>query len=168
MFTYPRALCRCPELNACISSTLWCDNVQHCPSGFDENDINCLQFTMPALYIGLGGGLLILLTVLILCTSWCKYRQHRKTARQAEKQTVRGNLHGNNISHNGDIYCQRYSVNSSDLYLDRKDSLCWQNISPLETTVWSLAILYLYIYIYIFCYFIVISMRAWMCVCIRL
>lgn len=129
-------LFRCPELNACISSTLWCDKTRHCPSGFDESDINCFQFTGAVLYIGLGGGLLILLTVLILCTSWCKYRQHRKEAHEAEKQTARSNLHSNNIGQNGDIYCKRYSVNSNDLYLDSKDSLCWQSISPLETTVW--------------------------------
>lgn len=130
---------RCPELSACINSSLWCDNVQHCPSGYDENDINCMQFSAPVMYITIGGGLLLLLTVLILCTSWCKYRQYRKEARLAEKQAARSNLHINNIAQNGDIYCKRYSINSGDfnLYLDRKDSLCWQNISPLETTVWA-------------------------------
>lgn len=137
---------RCPELNACISSTLWCDNVQHCPSGFDESDANCVQFNIPAFYISLGGGILALLTTLILCTSWCKYRQHRKAAREAEKQTAHGTLrhhqqqqhhnhrhhqyqhhntqHANSVAHNGDIYGKRYSINSADLYLDRKDSLC--------------------------------------------
>ncbi|XP_050434734.1 uncharacterized protein LOC126841954 [Adelges cooleyi] len=31
----------CPELNACISSTLWCDGHRNCPSGVDEADLNC-------------------------------------------------------------------------------------------------------------------------------
>ena len=32
---------RCPELNACISSNLWCNGHRNCPSGFDEIPINC-------------------------------------------------------------------------------------------------------------------------------
>lgn len=32
---------RCPELNACISETLWCDGRAHCPSGYDEFEIHC-------------------------------------------------------------------------------------------------------------------------------
>ncbi|XP_044736901.1 uncharacterized protein LOC123298870 [Chrysoperla carnea] len=32
---------RCPELNACISSSLWCDGRINCPSGFDENESHC-------------------------------------------------------------------------------------------------------------------------------
>lgn len=33
--------CSCPELGACISSDLWCDGLRHCPSGNDEQEINC-------------------------------------------------------------------------------------------------------------------------------
>ncbi|CAK9815025.1 hypothetical protein ANTPLA_LOCUS8462 [Anthophora plagiata] len=32
---------RCPEIQACISSVLWCDGIRHCPSGFDEEEANC-------------------------------------------------------------------------------------------------------------------------------
>lgn len=32
---------KCPELNACISETLWCDGRSNCPSGFDESEIHC-------------------------------------------------------------------------------------------------------------------------------
>lgn len=32
---------KCPELNACISESLWCDGRQNCPSGFDESEIHC-------------------------------------------------------------------------------------------------------------------------------
>ncbi|KAH1015930.1 hypothetical protein HUJ04_007239 [Dendroctonus ponderosae] len=31
----------CPELGACISSKLWCDGLVHCPSGNDEQEVNC-------------------------------------------------------------------------------------------------------------------------------
>ncbi|KAJ8878397.1 hypothetical protein PR048_018975 [Dryococelus australis] len=32
---------RCPELNACISSSLWCDGRINCPSGYDEDEAQC-------------------------------------------------------------------------------------------------------------------------------
>ncbi|XP_073982377.1 uncharacterized protein isoform X2 [Rhodnius prolixus] len=33
---------RCPELDACINGTLWCDGTDHCPSGYDESASHCL------------------------------------------------------------------------------------------------------------------------------
>ncbi|RZF39533.1 hypothetical protein LSTR_LSTR001054 [Laodelphax striatellus] len=51
---------RCPELNACISSSLWCDGRSNCPSGFDEAETQCggvgrrLLARLPA-YAMLGG-----------------------------------------------------------------------------------------------------------------
>lgn len=32
---------KCPELNACISESLWCDGKVNCPSGFDESELHC-------------------------------------------------------------------------------------------------------------------------------
>ncbi|KAJ8948652.1 hypothetical protein NQ318_022720 [Aromia moschata] len=32
---------KCPELDACISPTLWCDGKTHCPSGHDESEAEC-------------------------------------------------------------------------------------------------------------------------------
>ncbi|KAK6645496.1 hypothetical protein RUM43_001773 [Polyplax serrata] len=32
---------KCPELNACISESLWCDGRQNCPSGYDESELHC-------------------------------------------------------------------------------------------------------------------------------
>lgn len=32
---------KCPEINACISSSLWCDGRFNCPSGYDENEMHC-------------------------------------------------------------------------------------------------------------------------------
>ncbi|XP_028134740.2 uncharacterized protein LOC114329744 [Diabrotica virgifera virgifera] len=32
---------KCPELDACISSSLWCDGKDHCPSGYDESESHC-------------------------------------------------------------------------------------------------------------------------------
>lgn len=32
---------RCPELDVCVNATVWCDGVQHCPSGIDESFTHC-------------------------------------------------------------------------------------------------------------------------------
>lgn len=32
---------RCPELDACIGSNLWCDGRVNCPSGHDESEVEC-------------------------------------------------------------------------------------------------------------------------------
>lgn len=58
---------RCPELDACINSSLWCDGVSHCPSGYDEAAKHCsflLQF--PPLYLALGAA-----GILAACCSLC-------------------------------------------------------------------------------------------------
>lgn len=31
----------CPELNACVNSSVWCDGINHCPSGYDESFVHC-------------------------------------------------------------------------------------------------------------------------------
>ncbi|KAL3272513.1 hypothetical protein HHI36_013989 [Cryptolaemus montrouzieri] len=32
---------KCPELDACINPSLWCDGKDHCPSGWDESETQC-------------------------------------------------------------------------------------------------------------------------------
>lgn len=34
---------QCPELDACINESLWCDGVKHCPSGYDESFGYCMH-----------------------------------------------------------------------------------------------------------------------------
>ncbi|XP_037971171.2 uncharacterized protein LOC105383054 [Plutella xylostella] len=68
----------CPELNACIPLSLWCDGSPHCPSGYDEDDSNC-SFTIslppPFLAAAAGAALLLCSIAVILCA--CK-RSKRK------------------------------------------------------------------------------------------
>uniref|UniRef100_A0A8D8YX57 CUB domain-containing protein n=1 Tax=Cacopsylla melanoneura TaxID=428564 RepID=A0A8D8YX57_9HEMI len=78
---------RCPELDACINSSLWCDGVEHCPTGYDESIFHCLKlFQLPALYL-----LLLCLMFLIVCSSFllilCRAYHHRvasKTLTESE------------------------------------------------------------------------------------
>ncbi|XP_075160932.1 uncharacterized protein LOC142233787 [Haematobia irritans] len=32
---------KCTELNACVNGSVWCDGIQHCPSGDDETFLQC-------------------------------------------------------------------------------------------------------------------------------
>ncbi|XP_044271339.1 uncharacterized protein LOC123015593 [Tribolium madens] len=52
---------RCPELDACINATVWCDGVEDCPSGIDEALTHCsIILQLPPLYLFLGAcGILI-------------------------------------------------------------------------------------------------------------
>lgn len=31
----------CPELDACVNASVWCDGINHCPSGYDESFTHC-------------------------------------------------------------------------------------------------------------------------------
>jgi hypothetical protein len=72
---------RCPELDACINSSLWCDGVAHCPSGYDEAAKHCsflLQF--PPLYLALGAAA-ILAACCSLCLITCGACRRRRRSR---------------------------------------------------------------------------------------
>ncbi|XP_054258135.1 uncharacterized protein LOC128983034 [Macrosteles quadrilineatus] len=116
---------RCPELNACISAELWCDGAWHCPSGYDEAEANCaFQFGVPILYVLIGAGALIMLTLLITMTACLKWRQHRRNQKKKKKANRGSNhLHINHMHNNGDLG-KRYPGSPEDLFLDGKDSLC--------------------------------------------
>jgi hypothetical protein len=58
---------RCPELDACISGSLWCDGHPNCPSGFDEIEENCAAYSLGAVYVYLGGGVALFLITLVSC-----------------------------------------------------------------------------------------------------
>ncbi len=59
----------CPELNACINASLWCDGNKNCPSGFDELESHCdLKFKVLRNYVILCSILAVIfvLTVFVL------------------------------------------------------------------------------------------------------
>jgi hypothetical protein len=84
---------RCPELDACISGSLWCDGKANCPSGYDENEENCEAFSLSAVYVYLGGGIAAIVVALISCIICAimaaskrrKYGKHRHYKKEEEE-----------------------------------------------------------------------------------
>ncbi|XP_043485258.1 uncharacterized protein LOC122513084 [Leptopilina heterotoma] len=125
---------RCPELQACISSDLWCDGVKHCPSGFDEEEKNCsYRFGVTLLYVAIGAGALGIFLVLLLATGCLKYCLYRHKARKKKKNVALNvnHLHVNHTHHNNGLTGTRLSgrynlATPQEMYMENygKDSIC--------------------------------------------
>ncbi|XP_074031451.1 uncharacterized protein [Leptinotarsa decemlineata] len=80
---------RCPELDACINATVWCDGVEDCPSGIDEALTHCsLLLQLPPIYLFLGAlGVIIssFLTILIL---WKNCRRRPRSILQTRLKSL--------------------------------------------------------------------------------
>lgn len=75
---------KCPELDACISPSLWCDGRDNCPSGYDEAEAQCgaaskLLNSLPLAAIAAGFAVFASVFVLICLTA------HRLRARRRRK-----------------------------------------------------------------------------------
>ncbi|XP_076375175.1 uncharacterized protein LOC117229697 [Megalopta genalis] len=125
---------RCPEIQACISSVLWCDGIRHCPSGFDEEEANCsYRFGVTLLYVAVGAGALGIFLILLLATGCLKYCLYRHKARKKKKNVAlnANHLHVNHTHHNNGLTGSRLSgrynlATPQEMYLDNygKDSIC--------------------------------------------
>lgn len=114
---------RCPELDACINASLWCDGVSHCPSGYDEALTHCsVLLRLPPLQLALGA--LVLITVLAVACFiiWriCRRRGRRSISQHRLK-----------------------SISSETAIIDGKEVICWHSDSSVRyvevdrvTTVW--------------------------------
>lgn len=71
---------KCPELNACISPTLFCDGISHCPSNYDEE--NCEYFPIPKTYLVLAAASLITFLVLSCCFGCLLCKKRRAERRE--------------------------------------------------------------------------------------
>ncbi|VVD04805.1 unnamed protein product [Leptidea sinapis] len=68
----------CPELNACIPLTLWCDGSAHCPSGYDEDDANCsFRISLPSSYVAAAAGIGLLICAIAIGLCACKKRRKK-------------------------------------------------------------------------------------------
>lgn len=155
---------RCPEIQACISSVLWCDGVRHCPSGFDEEEANCsYRFGVTLLYVAVGAGALGIFLILLLATGCLKYCLYRHKARKKKKTVALSvnHLHVNHTHHNNGLTGSRLSgrynlATPQEMYLENygKDSICWQYaIADIETTVWIVRML-LPVFMFVFLLFV--------------
>ncbi|XP_070492853.1 uncharacterized protein [Chironomus tepperi] len=85
---------KCPELNACIASNLWCDGYPNCPSGFDESSSECgatrKLLELPAsLYAALGCLAAGIAACLIFCmVGISRRRKKTKEPKQHPTQTA--------------------------------------------------------------------------------
>lgn len=54
----------CPELDACVNASVWCDGISHCPSGYDESFTHCSALLkLPAEILAA----FFVLLILVLC-----------------------------------------------------------------------------------------------------
>ncbi|XP_055632002.1 uncharacterized protein LOC129771902 [Toxorhynchites rutilus septentrionalis] len=85
---------RCPELDACIGSTLWCDGRPNCPSGHDESEQVCGSRLME-LPSGVFAALGILAAALSACLIFCVLAMVKKRRKTSEKlKTAPPSLNG--------------------------------------------------------------------------
>ncbi|KAF5293767.1 hypothetical protein FQA39_LY03252 [Lamprigera yunnana] len=79
---------RCPELDACINPSLWCDGKDHCPSGWDESESQCgsasrLLTSLPGATIAAAGAVAVSLLLLLCLTAHrIRVRRRRKLAKK--------------------------------------------------------------------------------------
>ncbi|KAI4504001.1 hypothetical protein M0802_000472 [Mischocyttarus mexicanus] len=90
---------RCPELDACINASLWCDGVSHCPSGYDEALTHCsMLLQLPPLHLALGVLAILTILAVIFLVIWriCRQRtsrsisQHRLKSISSETAIIEG------------------------------------------------------------------------------
>ncbi|XP_060521214.1 uncharacterized protein LOC132698910 [Cylas formicarius] len=84
---------KCPELDACISSSLFCDGKDHCPSGFDESEVRCgatskLLNSLPMAAIAAGFAVFASL-FLLMCLTLHRFRARRRR-KLAKKKLLTG------------------------------------------------------------------------------
>lgn len=106
---YPRqAECehKCPELEACIDSNLWCDGRINCPSGFDESELECgaarrLLELSSGLYAALG----CVAAACAACLIFCCFGLLKKRKKALPPPTVgHNNYHAANSLYGSSAY----------------------------------------------------------------
>jgi hypothetical protein len=89
---------RCPELNACISASLWCDGRANCPSGFDEDESHCgvgrsfFAYIPGGIYttLGVGAASVVALTIFLCVATVHRMRTQKRRRKLGKKKRGRG------------------------------------------------------------------------------
>lgn len=114
---------RCPELDACINASLWCDGTDHCPSGYDEALTHCsIILQLPIMYL-LSGTAIILISICLCCAyAFQKCKRRRRSILQTRLK----------------------SLSSDTQIIDEKEVICWHSDNSVRyvevdrvTTVWQ-------------------------------
>lgn len=80
---------RCPELDACINTTVWCDGREDCPSGVDEALTHCsLLLQLPLLYLFLGAVGILLCCLMICLVIWRMCRRRPRSILQTRLKSL--------------------------------------------------------------------------------
>ena len=96
---------KCPELDACIGSNLWCDGRVNCPSGFDESEVECgaarrLLELSSGLYAALG----CVAAACTACIIFCCLGMLRKRKKALPPPTGGNNYHTANSLYGSSAY----------------------------------------------------------------
>ncbi|XP_060528816.1 uncharacterized protein LOC132703517 [Cylas formicarius] len=80
---------RCPELDACINSSVWCDGREDCPSGIDEALTHCsMLLQLPPLYLFFGALFTITCSLAALYILWRTCRRRPRSILQTRLQSL--------------------------------------------------------------------------------
>lgn len=81
---------RCPELNACINTSLWCDGTSHCPSGYDEALTHCsMLLRLPPLHLAIGASILVTIIGTTCIIFWrCIRRKANRSISQHRLKSI--------------------------------------------------------------------------------
>ncbi|XP_030374233.1 uncharacterized protein LOC115623825 [Scaptodrosophila lebanonensis] len=89
---------KCPEIDACIAASLWCDGHHNCPSGFDESEEECgTARKLLELPGGVFAALGCIAAALTACLMFCMFglmRKRKKSVTQ-QKSFMNGTTNGN-------------------------------------------------------------------------
>lgn len=124
----------CPELQACVNASIWCDGKVHCPSGYDESFIHCSRILrLPAEALAV-----LCVLLIVLCCACSLY------IRRFVNEMPHASLHYKLAFFFRKIrnHCQRSSVlqtrlkslssvntNTDTAVFDEKDFISWQTDS---------------------------------------
>ncbi|CAD6214644.1 GSCOCG00004158001-RA-CDS [Cotesia congregata] len=81
---------RCPELNACINTSLWCDGTSHCPSGYDEALTHCsMLLRLPPLHLAIGASIVVTIIGTTCIIFWrCIRRKANRSISQHRLKSI--------------------------------------------------------------------------------
>lgn len=139
---------KCPELNACISSSLWCDGRLNCPSGYDENEMHCgvgrrffKQFP-GGVYTALGCTAAVLAACVLFTIFALIARIRRSRRRRLGKKKLLATPDGRRLTEELLLDPGSNTTTVSSWHKDR--SVEYIHVDR-ETTVWTFRLLYRFI-----------------------